>query len=316
MVALGTALVLAGAGWGGSTPVAAHRSSPAPGHGILLMGHDDDAARIFLLRPRSSATPLIGPQRWGLSGGGDFFAGMSDGFWSPNGRLIAFEQDSAPSLAPPDPQIFVMRSDGTHVTFLSYGDGEGDGEANGGRLPSWSPDGRKIVWHREVVIDSDYDYAQQFVIVDVPSGHERIWPADLAAGDPVWGKPGIAYFSNSRIMLLNPVTGRSRLVTARFRGGTLAWSRGGVLAVGERRQIVLLAASGRVLRKFSLPRTANRMCALAWAPNGKHILVATANKLGELAGLWVGTVRTRHWQSLSPVSTWRNYKYDCAVSWR
>jgi hypothetical protein len=308
IVALGAALVLAGVGRGGNTS--------APGHGILLLGADNDAARIFLWRPGSPVKPLIGPQRWGLSGGGDFFAGMSDGFWSPTGRLIAYEQDGEPSLAPPDPAIYVMRSDGTHSKFLSSGDGDGDGEADGGRLPSWSPDGRQIVWHREVVIDSDYDYGQQFVIVDVRSGHERVWPADSATGDPVWGKPGIAYFSGSGIMLLNPTTGESRVVTSRFHGGKLAWSPGGVLAVGERRRIVLLAASGRVVGRLPLPPKTKRVCAIAWAPKRKHILVATAK--GNL-GLWVGTVRTKHWKSLSPVPMWRNYRYDtygCAISWR
>jgi len=57
------------------------------------------------------------------------------------------------------------------------------------------------------------------------------------------------------------------------------------------------------------------VCDIAWSPDGKQILASTT-KDGGLAGLWVGTLSTKQWQGLPPVPSWRNYTYDCAVSWR
>lgn len=311
IVAFGAAVVLA------SFTVAGN--SPPAGHGILLLGHDPDAARIFLWRPGSPVEPVTGPQRWGTSGGGGMFSGMSDGFWSPDGSSIAFEQDTPGGLAPPDTSIAVVRPDGTHLKPLSSGTSEGDGAADSGFLPSWSPDSRHLVWLRE--IDGVSDYVWQLVLVDVSNGHERVWPGDPVRSDPVWGKPGIAYASDAGIMLLNPTTGNARLLTRRFDSGRLAWSPGGVLAVGVPGRIVLLDASGRQVGSLPLPPEARSPCAIAWAPQSARILVATAR--GKLQ-MWVGTVSTKHWQRLPRVPTWRNYRYDpwgyyphsCAVSWR
>jgi TolB protein len=55
--------------------------------------------------------------------------------WSPSGRLIAFESSRASRRGLND--VYVMRPNGTHVRHVTRG---------GGELPSWSPDGRWIVY--------------------------------------------------------------------------------------------------------------------------------------------------------------------------
>lgn len=305
-VVLGATLVLACTGCGGS-------SSAFGRYDILLLGHDPDAARLFLWRPGSPVKPITGPQIWGTSGGGDFFSGMTDGYWSPDGSLIAYEQDTPGGLAPPSPSVLVMRPDGTHVKEVASGDYDAD---SGAGVPSWSPNGRQLVWEHDTVINADQETEQDFAIDDVPSGAERILPANRATSDPVWGKPGIAYTSGAGVMLLDPATGRSRLVLRGVSSSALAWSPRGVLALEEPTQIVLVTPSGRVVRKLAVPRAARDECGISWSPDGKQIFASTQKAGSELARLWVDTVSTGRWEELPPVPSWRNYAYSCAVSWR
>ncbi len=304
MAALGTALVLAGAGCGGSTS--------AFGHGILLVGHEYEKSRIFLWRPGSPVKPLTAAY-YGFSRPTGDPLGLSEGYRSPDGRSIAFELDSDGGLAPQYGAIYVMRSDGSHVKLVSdssYAPDARDGVVgDGDGPPSWSPDGRHIVYERFDNGSPSSDLA----IVDVGSGAERTLP--FSGDSPVWGTAGIAYSSGFGIMLLNPATGRSQLMARGF-NDTFAWSPDGVLAAVENTRIVLLAGSGQVVGELPIPQPATGdVCAIAWSPDGKQILAATDAKGNP--GLWVGTVSTKHWQRLPPVPTWKKEgNYECAVNWR
>ncbi|MDX6482109.1 MAG: Eukaryotic translation initiation factor eIF2A [Gaiellaceae bacterium] len=303
---LGAALLLAGLGYGGTT-------SDFGRHRILLIGHGGGGARIFLWHPGSPLKPLTPALNYGVNGGGGFLSATSDGYWSPDGRSIAYEHDSPASLAPPTPSIYVMSYDGSHRRLLD----SGDETSEGGGPPSWSPDSRELVWERAAFVSPDLLTEEQFAIVDVASGAGRTWPADLATSNPVWGKGGIAYFSETGLMLLDPATGQSRLVTSRFVHGALAWSPGGALTVGEPRQIIVLSASGQVVRKLPSPPTTRPLCGIAWSPRGRYILASVTARNGfGLARLWVETVSTKRWQRLPAVPKWANFAYDCAASWR
>jgi WD40 repeat protein len=278
IVALGAALVLASVGCGGSARAAAH--------GILFVGRANYGKwRIFLERPGSTARAL------GRAG-----YNIYSPQWSPDGRSIAWEQAYIPAggASPESDGIFLMRPDGTHVEQLTeddYYDG----------APSWSPDGRHVAYVREGLTGGE-----GLVIVDVRSRHQRIlhlrFPY-LCPGegpcDVVWGKPGIAYSNNSGIVLVNPATGRSRLVARGDFVGAAAWSPGGVLAAIGPTRILLVTASGRILGKLQVPAPMRQrnwdvlgsVCGIAWSPSGVLaavestrivLLAASGRVLGEL----------------------------------
>ena len=64
--------------------------------------------------------------------------------WRPDGRKIAFISDRATAADPSggDDEIFVMNADGSKVRQITF-------NADDDRAPSWSPDGRKIVFQRD-----------------------------------------------------------------------------------------------------------------------------------------------------------------------
>ena len=62
--------------------------------------------------------------------------------WSPDGRWIAF---ASSRLKDGNPEIFKMRPDGSRVTRLTFTDTAGEISPDDG-FPSWSPDGRSIVF--------------------------------------------------------------------------------------------------------------------------------------------------------------------------
>ena len=320
----GTVLLAAACGTGSTAGTlapshGAHSAGGSPsaaGHGILLVkpAGVGKSPEIVLWRPGSPARALAEGGGCEESGYDDHCVPMSDGYWSPDGRSIAFERDAAEGLAPPFPGIVVMRSNGTREETLPDKTGDWDGATFG--PPSWSPDGRRVVYEQQLDSWETGASLLNFVVVDVRSGQVRTVSA--SGSDPVWGTPGIAYFTASGITLLNPATGYARLVTRGFKRGTLAWSPGGVLAVGGPRQVVLLAASGSVLGELPIPAAAiGSVCGVAWAPDGKQILVSSTKNGTTLGGLWVVTVSTKRWERISPMPAfWRKTKFRCAVSWR
>ena len=260
MVALGAALVLGGVGCGGSTSAAVH--------GLLFLRSEGEGyGQIFLWRPGSAPKP-IGPGGYNID----------DAEWSPDGSLIAFTRSEMGGTSNFSDvfAIYVMRPYGTKVRQLS--DGFDDGPFVSDDFPSWSPDSRQIVFSRSVGTTVSRD---GFVTVDVRSGRERSL-IRTSAYAPVWGKPGIAYGQfDSAIQLLNPVTGRSRLLTRRVTRAYLAWSPSGVLAMlepseitqGHRsgNRIVFFSAAGRVLGELPAPVGKTFECGPVWSPNGKQI---------------------------------------------
>jgi TolB protein len=62
--------------------------------------------------------------------------------WSPDGKLIAFASTRA---APGNPEIFVVRPDGSGLRRLTHTRGDAHVLGDDG-MPSWSPDGKSIVF--------------------------------------------------------------------------------------------------------------------------------------------------------------------------
>lgn len=109
----------------------------------------------------------------------DHCVGEEDPVWSPDGGHLAFTRQTAGPRS-----VFVMRSDGTHRRRVTrppsgrYGDS----------APSFSPDGRRIVFTRW---DDARERSSLFVVAVDGSGLERIteWKADELVR-PDWSPDG------------------------------------------------------------------------------------------------------------------------------
>jgi TolB protein len=103
--------------------------------------------------------------------------------WSPDRSLIAF-QSSSESLGPS--QIYLMNSDGSNITQLT------NGYAN--KAPSWSPDGRFLVFGRQISMGSAKGKSldkTQIIKYDLEHhSEERIITSDETVSSPVWSPQG------------------------------------------------------------------------------------------------------------------------------
>lgn len=274
-------VLLAVAGCGGGTD--------ASGHGILFVRVRPHASvsQLYVWQPGTGARPVGPAGNWEDSAA-----------WSPDGKSIAFsgQQGSWDQANPED--VYVMDAGGSGVKRLTDSGGPIDWYG----APSWSPDGSQIV--------SSHGYHPTLSILQVPSGAERA--VHFGGYEPVWGKRGIAYTSGSspnKLMLLDPVTGRSRvLVSKPGRVLDVSWSRSGRLAVlggeGDRPAVAIYSSEGRRTASFALPTSGGRACALAWSPDGARLAVAG------YGGAWTVSATGKHWRRL-PIRA-----SGCSVSWR
>ena len=119
---------------------------------------------IWLMRPDGSH--LVN-----LTAGSE--ANEFDPSWRPDGRKLAFVSDRLTPTTPgpnPDVEIFVMNADGSGVRQLTVNDVVDES-------PSWSPDGRRLVFHRNLnpaVEQGDYEHGNYEVFTMRADGtHQR-----------------------------------------------------------------------------------------------------------------------------------------------
>ena len=138
--------------------------------------------------------------------------------YSPNGKYIAFNSDRSKYQ-----QIYVMKSDGSNVKRISFGNGlygtpvwspRGDliaftklhkgkfyigvmrTDGSGERLltenfyqeaPSWSPNGRVLIFYRETKTDDKGEgFSAKLWSIDLTGYNERQVPTKTDASDPSW----------------------------------------------------------------------------------------------------------------------------------
>ena len=134
--------------------------------------------------------------------------------WSPDGRKIAFSASARPA----DVGIHVMDADGRNVKRLTSANDPAqcsDGSSASDWKADWSPDGRKIVFERDVhTSDSGYDcgldgwgYVPHVWLMNADgTGLRRLTSAStIADGDPVWSPDGrsIAYIANDGMYVVD-----------------------------------------------------------------------------------------------------------------
>jgi Tol biopolymer transport system component len=194
-----------------------------------------------------------------------------------DGKMVAFDVGYPPHIA-------VVGTDGRGFRRLTSGyDSE----------PSWSPDGKALVFHR------DYGQAAGAVVVQPLDGKPRVLargPYVGAPSDPVWSPDGrwIAYEMSEEgspregLYVVRPDgTGRHRVV----RGDPYpyAWSPDGRRLVFDRgvlhAQVAVIGVDGRGLRRLRLPGVPGPD-ALAWSPDGRRLAIE-ASRDPEKGQLWV-----------------------------
>lgn len=174
--------------------------------------------------------------------------------WSPNGRLLAFQQAS---------RLTIMRHDGTGLRQLPQLT-EGDGE------PAWSPDGRRLAF---IGTQSCLHCVWLYTVRPDGTGLRRV--INRWAGAPAWSATGTLAFVNGSdrgLYSVRPDGSRLRRLFGRYWGwgNQPDWSPDGSrVAFSARGRIFSITAAGRGLRRLS--RNLPGHDSPAWSPDGRYI---------------------------------------------
>ncbi len=137
--------------------------------------------------------------------------------YAPDGRRLAFVSTRAGL-----PQIYAMASDGTDQELLAPFDYGVTGSSN---APEWSPDGARVVFHREV------DRSPQLFLLDVAGGRVRQLTSAGRNEDPTWAPDGrhLAFVSDRsgrrQLWVIDVESGRIRQLNTSGNARLPAWSR-------------------------------------------------------------------------------------------
>ena len=101
---------------------------------IAFVSNRGGRYRLFVMRSYGTGVRPVTP----ASRRGDAFSPA----WSPNGRLIAF---SSSAWTPENPELYVIRTDGSGLRRLTRTKGDADVLGDDG-WPAWSPDGKRIAF--------------------------------------------------------------------------------------------------------------------------------------------------------------------------
>jgi Tol biopolymer transport system component len=263
-----------------ASPDVAACSSCAPGARIVAARIDGSGARYL--------TQYGGP---GISG-------VDQPVWSPDGTRIAFVARGASDHGPFTANIFVIGADGSGMEQLTTGPTQKG-------WPSWSPDGRNIVYNdagKDPLDDSGFSTTQEIYSVgaDGAGGPIRITDNHVDDSEAVYSPDGsrIALLHAGNVAIMDADGSHVHSVAEGF---SPRWSPDGssiallVYNGVERFQLadpetggsswprldvkVLSGASGKV--KDLGVSVASDVNAVSWSPNGKSVFVnRTSNPSG------------------------------------
>lgn len=137
--------------------------------------------------------------------------------YAPDGRRLAFV-----STRTGLPQIYAMAADGTDQEVLAPSDFGVTGSSN---APEWSPDGARVVFHREV------DRSPQLFLLDVAGSRVRQLTSAGRNEDPTWAPDGrhLSFVSDRsgrrQLWVIDVESGRIRQLSTPGNARLPAWSR-------------------------------------------------------------------------------------------
>ena len=230
---------------------------------LLFVSTRDGDYAIFEMNADGSAQQRLTPREVGdVTSTGRLFFQVNPA-WSPDATRIAFASQRSSSF-----DVYVMNADGTGTRRLTSGKGNDS-------HPTWSPDGRRLVFDR----DGDI-FAMNADGTDVT----RISDVTAAEGEPSWSPDGkwIAYVrrtpgtASRELWLMRPDGSRRRALTAQNATvATPAWSPDSSRVVfasnegGEIYKLYTIGVDGKGLR--SVAPTASDNFEPSWSPDGQTI---------------------------------------------
>ncbi len=188
--------------------------------------------------------------------------GFAEGRWSPDGSEVAFSRASGPRTTdvPAEVAIYAMKADGSDVRAISN-----PPKGSEDHYPSWSPDGRTILFQRDTFTPAAGP--TRLIRVDVKSGTERLvyalprWApgSGLASFSPdgkrilfgywcIWGDycpAATRALRNSRLATIRPDGTGLRRLPITLRADSAAWSPSGT-------QIVFRCTKAQLTGSFNL----------------------------------------------------------------
>lgn len=252
-------------------------------------------------RSLAAAALVLVASSSGCGGSGSSFKWSDTGAsWSPDGRSIVFVSNRAHPKDPDGYRLYVMQADGSGMKRLAGGGGSP-------QFPSFSPDGRKILY-LEYRSGSDAT-----VSVTDPEGGP---PSELATTvnywviPPAWSPDGrrIAFVrdrsesdpdSATDLWVMNADGRRSHVAardidTAEGYSAEFAWSRDGRrLVFGCRGALCSVNARGGAIHRMT-PIHRGLAESLSWSPDGDQIAFITCGCDGGRARAWIVDARRAH----------------------